>query len=209
MWSTKDLASIVIMAVLGFVSTALVAQMAGLITGIPGANYIFTIILAIVTSFSFLLYEGRRWRFFVQMAIFGLLVTPTYLGGPPFQPIKVNFAITAVIADAVVNSYYATFSKREKLKWWAILSALVYWTMLPFIGSLLNPLFFPPEYVRLFINAVLFLTPVIVVEAIAGGYLGYRIYCRVKPVDSAHPVTHPSLDSPGLPGNAARRPRKR
>ena len=83
MLNTKDLSLIIILAVVGFVMTLLVAQTATLLTGIPGANYSLTIVLAIVTGFSLLIYEGnegRRWRFFAQTVLFAILIMPTRLG---------------------------------------------------------------------------------------------------------------------------------
>src|SRR3989304_3497970 len=181
MWSSKDIACIIFLAVLGLVSTALVVQMAGLISGIPGANYVFTIVLAVQTSFSFLAYEGRRWRFFVQFSLFTFMVIPTYLGGPPFDvPGRIHFFITGFLADLVINSFYETFKKREKLDWWSVSGALLFWVMLPFSALLIRPLFYSPEAVALFANVVLLLLPVIIAESIAGGYLGYRIYLRVR-----------------------------
>lgn len=181
MWSSKDISCIVMLSVVGLVATALVAQMAGLISGIRGSNYIFTIILAIVTGLSLLMYEGRRWRFFAQTALFAILIIPTYLSGPPFSvQSKIHFFITGFVADAVVNSFYCAFRKREKLKYWSIFGALLFWGMLPLFSLLIRPFFYPPEAVALFANVVLVLLPVIIVEAIAGGYLGYRIYVRLK-----------------------------
>jgi hypothetical protein len=121
MWSSKDICYIILMAVLGVVSTALIVQMAGLISGIRGSNYVFTIILAVQTTISFLLFEGRRWRFFVQFSIFTLLIIPTHLGGVPFAvESRIHFIITALVADLIINSFYDKFRKRVKLKWWSI-----------------------------------------------------------------------------------------
>ena len=181
MWSSKDLCFIIVLSVVGLVSTTLVAQMAGLISGIRGANYVFTIILAIQTSLSFLVYEGRRWRLFAQISLFTILIIPTYLSGPPFSvQSKLHFFITGFIADLILNSLYDAFRKREQLKLWAILGSLLFWVTLPFFSLMIRPLFFSPEAVAFFANVVLLLLPVIVVEAIAGGYLGYHIYLRVR-----------------------------
>ncbi|MEM2107865.1 MAG: hypothetical protein QXL10_01080 [Candidatus Bathyarchaeia archaeon] len=168
------------MAVLGLVSTALIVQMAHLISGIRGANYIFTIILAVQTSFSFLVYEGKRWRFFVQFTIFTFLIIPTYLGGSPFfVPSRIHFIITALIADLVLNSFYKRARVHNKLKLWSVLGTLLFWVMMPFFALLMQPLFYPPEAVAAFANVILLLLPVIIAESIAGGYLGYTIYRRV------------------------------
>jgi hypothetical protein len=181
MWSSKDIGCIICMAVLGLVSTALIAQMAGLITGIRGANYVFTIILAVQTTISFLLYEGRRWRFFVQFSIFTLLILPTFLGGPPFAvQNRIHFIVTAFVADLVVNSFYRRVVGNGRLKLWSVLGSLMFWVLLPFFSLLIRPLFYSLEAVALFANVVFLLLPVIIVEALAGGYLGYRIFLRVR-----------------------------
>jgi hypothetical protein len=54
MWSTKDLTMVVSLAVVGLVLTLIVVQSASMITGIPGANAVFTVILATLTVFLFL-----------------------------------------------------------------------------------------------------------------------------------------------------------
>jgi hypothetical protein len=181
MWSSKDICYIIFMAVLGFVSTALIVQMAGLISGIRGSNYVFTIILAVQTTISFLLFEGRRWRFFVQFSIFTLLIIPTHLGGVPFAvESRIHFIITALVADLIINSFYDKFRKRGKLKWWSISGSLLFWVMLPFFSLVVRPLFFSLEAVLLFANVVLLLLPVIVIESVVGGYLGYLIFLRLR-----------------------------
>ena len=181
MWSSKDISCIIIQAALGFVSTALIAQMAGLITGIRGANYVFTIILAVQTTISILIYEGRRWRFFVQFSIFTLLILPTYLGGTPFVvQTRIHFIINAFVADLVINSFYKTAVSTGRLKLWSVSGSVMFWVMLPFFSLLIRPLFYPIEVVLLFANVVLLLLPVIIVEAVAGGYLGYRICLRLR-----------------------------
>lgn len=169
------------MAVLGLVSTALIAQMAGLISGIPGANYVFTIILAVQTTISFLLYEGRKWRFFVQFSIFTLLILPTYLGGTPFAvQTRIHFIIAAFVADLVINSFYKSAVRNGRIKLWSVLGSLMFWVILPFFGLLILPFFVPLDTIALFANAVLLLLPVIIIESVAGGYLGYRIFLRLK-----------------------------
>ena len=181
MWSSKDVCCVICMAVLGLVSTALIAQMAGLITGIRGANYVFTIVLAVQTTISFLLYEGRRWRFFVQFSIFTLLILPTYLGGTPFAvQTRIHFVINAFIADLVINSFYKLASEHGKIRLWSVLGSLMFWGLLPFFSLLIRPLFYSLEAVALFASVVFLLLPVIIVEALAGGYLGYQIFLRLR-----------------------------
>lgn len=184
MIKTKDLSLIIIMAVVGFVSAVSFNQLAGLITGIAGANFLFVISLAIQTSFSTLMYEGRRWRFFIQFSIFSLLTVPTSLGGTPFDLInRIPQIFTAFLADIGINSIYGIFKKKNQLKAWAISTTLAFWLAMPFIGILTMPLYLPSEAVTNFIQIVVILLPVIIVESSFGGYLGYKIYKRVKNID--------------------------
>ena len=180
MWTSKEIAVIIVLAALSFVSTILIVQTAGMITGIPGANFIFTIILAIQTSFALLYYQGKRWRFFAQMALFYLLVIPTYLGGTPFDALgKTHFLITAFLTDVVVNSLYSYFNKQKRLLLFSCFAGLFYWVLQPFIGVGVASVLFMPDYATRLLSVVTLLSPVIIAEALAGGYIGYKIYQRI------------------------------
>lgn len=184
MFNTRELCQIIILAVLGFVSTVLVGQVATMISGIPGANYLLVIIYAIQTSFALLLYNGRRWRFFTQTTLFTLLIIPTYIGGIPFDVVsKINLIVNSFLCDLVFNSVFNTFKEKNKLVWWTILATVVFWSLNPLFGVLIKSLFlFPSEFMMRFIGILPFLFPVIIVESIAGGYIGYTIYERIKKV---------------------------
>lgn len=184
MLNSKDLCVIIIMAVLGLVITVLVGQVATMITGIPGANYVLVIVFAIQTSFALLLYEGRRWRFFVQMTLFTFLIIPTYIGGIPFDFLsKTNLIVNSFQCDLLFNSVYGIFKKQNKLVWWAILVAVEFWLLNPFFGLLIKSLLlYPPEFMMKFIGVLPLLLPVIIVESAAGGYIGHKIYERIKKV---------------------------
>ena len=169
------------MAVVGFVITVVINQVAGLITGISGINFLFVITLAIWSSFSSLIYEGRRWRFFFQFALFSVLTTPTSLGGVPFDFIsRMPQIFVAFLGDIGINSCYNEFKKSDKLKIWAVSTTTVFWLAMPYISILLMPLFASEETINNFIKIVLVLSPIIIIESIIGGYLGYKIYKRVK-----------------------------
>jgi hypothetical protein len=155
--------------------------MAKVVTGIRGSNYLFTIILAIPICLSLLMYEGRRWRFFIQMSIFTLLIIPTSLGGTPFDPVsRLGGFATAFFVDLLVNSLYGVFKKHKKLVFWSVLVSVVYWALNPFFSTVVKYLFFSPEVMEAFLNVVLVLLPVIMIEAIAGGIIGYQIHQRLK-----------------------------
>jgi len=176
---TRDLTTIIVMAVLQFVITVLIAQMGTIITGIPGTNFLFTILLAIPITFSLLTYEGRRWRIFMQLALFVLLAIPTRLGGPAFDPIsRLGSLTSAFLIDIIANSLYGQFKKREKLLWWAVIVSGIYWCMIPLFSTVTKILFYTPDTVERFIGIVSLLFPVIIAEALIGGYIGYQIYKR-------------------------------
>lgn len=177
---TRDLTTIIIMAVLQFVISALFAQMGTVITGIPGTNFLFTILLAIPIAFSLLIYEGRRWRIFMQLALFSLLAIPTRIGGAPFDPIaRLGSLATAFLIDLIANSLFGFFKKREKLVWWSVLTSGVYWAILPFFKIVVMIIYYSPEAVERFIEIVTLLYPIILAEALVGGYIGYLIYKRI------------------------------
>ena len=180
MWQTKDICYVIFMAILGIVSTVLIVQTASLFSGIQGANYIFTIVMAIQTGFSLCLYEGRRWRLFAQNAILNLLIIPTHLGGPPFSLTKFHLVTTALVIDLVFNSFYKTFKTTGKIKVWSILGTVSFYLIMPFISLMVRSVFYSPEAVTLFSNVIVVLSPVIIVESIAGGYFGYHIFLRLK-----------------------------
>lgn len=169
------------MSAIGFVCALFILQMAGLLSGILGANYLCTIFLAMINTVSLLLFEGRRWRFFVQFSLFTLLIIPTYLGGVPFfVQGRIHFIIVAFFADLVINSFYKKAIEHGKLMWWSILGSLFFWLIFPFFSLLVRPLFYSFEAMVLFANVVLLMLPVIIVQSLAGGYLGYKIYQRVR-----------------------------
>lgn len=185
MIESRDLMLIVCLAVLGFVISASIVQMAHLLTGIPGASYFFTILLSLQTSLSLLMYEGRRWRFLVQMTLFTFLIIPTPIGGVPFDLFsKIQMIANAFLVDMIFNSIYGTFKKQDKLRSWAILSAVVFWVMNPFFGLMIKPFFFPPDFAFRILNILFWILPLITVQSIAGGYLGHKIFMRLKDVVS-------------------------
>jgi hypothetical protein len=115
------------------------------------------------------------------MILFVILTTPTNLGGPPFDiTARLNTIINAFICDLAFNSIHGRFKEHKKLLPWAVIATVAFWVMNPFISSLIKPIFFPPEYVAAFVSAVLLLLPVIIIESIIGGYVGYKIYGRAK-----------------------------
>jgi hypothetical protein len=176
---TRDITTIIVMAGLQLIIAISIAQMGTLITGIAGTNFLLTIFLAIPISFSLLTYEGRRWRIFMQLALFSLISIPTHIGGTPFDPTpRTSSLATAFLIDIVANSLYGFFKNHNKLLCWAILTSAIYWIMTPLLKIVISTIFYTPEFVESFTSVVLCLFPIIVAEAIIGGYMGYKIHKR-------------------------------
>ena len=115
------------------------------------------------------------------MSIFTLLIIPTSLGGTPFDPVsRLGGFATAFLVDLLVNSLYGVFKKHEKMVFWSVLVSVVYWALNPFFSTVVKFLFFSPEVMEAFLNVVLVLLPIIIVEAIIGGIVGHQIYQRLQ-----------------------------
>ena len=167
-------------AVLNVVLMVLIGQVPELITGIPAIGYAFNIFYAITGSIALLMYEGRRWRIFTQSLLFNSLAIFLVR---IYTPIAAVVSILAsFIMDVVFNSFYKSFRKRNKLIWWGILSQVYSHTTQPVWTLLFVSVFLAPFEAVLrtwFFPVIVVVLPVIIVEAIAGGYLGYKTYLRV------------------------------
>lgn len=181
--NSKDLAVTIIFAVLNFVFLVLIAQVPYLITGLPGVGYVFNIFFNIIYSFSLLYYKGKRWLFLMQNVIFQLLtlVIPGSFA-PAIIVAKIPFLINVFILDVVFNSLYGFFRKNNNLVWWAILGQVYFWTIHPFLILLFYSLFLFIEGISTawFIPIMSIMLPIMIIEAVIGGYIGFRIYERVE-----------------------------
>jgi len=180
---SKDLAVTILFAVLNFVFLVLIAQVPYLITGLPGVGYAFNIFYNIIYSFSLLYYKGKRWLFLLQGVIFQLLtlVIPGSFA-PAILVAKIPFLINVFILDAVFNSLYGFFRKNNNLVWWAILGQVYFWTTQPFLILLFYSLFIFIEGISTvwFISIMSIMLPIMIIEAVIGGYIGFHIYERVE-----------------------------
>lgn len=181
MWESRDLALVTILAVVSFVYSLFVGQLGNLITGIQGFNYLFIVGHAVFISFGFLIYEGRRWRLLLQGIVGAFLTLATALSGTPFDPIsKIPMILNSFFGDLIFNSLYSLFEKRNKLVLLAIIVALGFVLIMPLYVSLNMYLFYLPQALNMYLSVYLMLLPVTLVETVIGGYLGFRIYERVK-----------------------------
>lgn len=180
MWSSRDLSHVIVFAVLGLVYSVLVVQTA-YFTAIPGATFFFLIVFAIFVSIQLLLYQGRRWRFFVSTTLFTILTIPVPFAGPSFDILaRTPLIIGAFIGDLLFNTMYEFVKKHNKLLWLTVLFSLQYHLMNSVFSIMIYYLFYSPQRLTSYISVISFVLPVIIVESIAGGYIGYKVYERVK-----------------------------
>ena len=180
MWESRDIALVIILAVTSFIYTVFLGQLGNLFTGILGFNYLFIIGHAIIISFSFLIYKGRRWRFLLQSMIVALLTLPTFQSGAPFDLLaRAPMIIGSFFADATFNSLYPYFCLRNKVVLWAILVPVAFLLITPLTMAVNLFLFYTSEAFLLYVNVFLLLLPVTMTEAIFGGFVGYKIFKRI------------------------------
>ena len=118
MWSSRDIALVIVTSVVVFIFSLTVFQLPRLLTGIVGLNYVTTVGMAFLISLTFLLFEGRRWRFLAHNTLVVILSFPTSLIGVPFDIFPRLVSILAGLpADLILNSFYQNFSNSNKLVW--------------------------------------------------------------------------------------------
>jgi hypothetical protein len=178
--SSRDITLIIMFAVIIIIFRFLIGRFVGMIA-IPGFIYALSIFYSVVQSVSFLTYRGRRWRFFAQ----GLLSTLLFFVfiNPTFRPNEMAILLNFFIVDVVFNSFYGSFERKNKLLWLTFIFQLYYWITYAFWILLFNvALFFPFESFlkNWFIPVMSVMLPIMILEALAGGYIGYKIYRRVE-----------------------------
>ena len=181
--NTKDVALATLLAVVSFLTHAGIGQMPTLITGIPGIGYYFIIIHTILYSIAALLFQGRRWRLLFMTGLIVVLTLPLFLGGPPFDIIsRLPIITSAFFFDLFFNSLYELFNRKNLLALWAISGVTFQFMCGTLLTVPINLLFYTPEVVQSLFNIISAFLPVILVESIIGGYLGYQVYKRIKSV---------------------------
>jgi hypothetical protein len=184
MWNSRDLALVIILAVASFVYTVFVGQLGNMVTGILGFNYFFVIGHAVIISLSFLMYQGRRWRFFLQSVLVAFLTLPTFMTGQPFDLLSKWPSIAGgFLVDLIFNSVYSYFVNRKQLFLWAFLSVFVFFLIAPLFAAINMLLFYPPQVFTTYVSVYLLLFPVTLVELLIGSFLGKQTYTRInKPI---------------------------
>jgi hypothetical protein len=180
--TSRDITLVIMFSVLELVFQGLIGQVPGLITGIEGIGYAFTIFYSIIQSVAYLMYEGRRWRIFAQgllHALIALAIIPTFI-----PPVALAAIVNTLIVDVIFNSLYGRFKGANKLFVWILIVQVYYWATQPLwlipIFSLFAPL---EEFITAWFVPVMSITlPIMIIEAVAGSYIGYKIYRRVEKV---------------------------
>jgi hypothetical protein len=180
MKNSRDLALIIVFAVLNFTIMLITAEITNLIYMI-GLSYVFTVLYAINASVAWLMYEGRRWRILSQAILFNTLAV---LFVPSKTVVSFISAIShALVADLIFNSFYGNFKSRDKLLWWIILLQIFFWATSPLWNLVfLSSFVYPLESVLkvFFIPTMTVGFPIMMVSAIAGAIIGYKIFRRVE-----------------------------
>jgi len=181
MKNSRDLALVVMFVAISFVFNVSVGQVPSLITGIPGIAFVFTIVYSIIQSVAYLMYEGRRWRILAQALLLNLLY---FLFIPSWTPPLVMATITNMfIVDLIFNSLYGKFKRDNRLFRWILALQVCSWITYSFIVLPFLLLFIPMEaVVTYFVTVLIVWLPIIIVEAVAGSYIGYKIYRRVEKI---------------------------
>ena len=181
LWNSRDVALIIMLAVTGFVYTALVFQLGFLVSGIPGSNYLFVIGQAIWNSIAYLLFEGKRWRLVFTITLFGLLTMPTSAMGTPFNILpRIPLILNGLQLDIIMNTVYPFFKRKNKLMWAAIIFSLENFIIDGILRIATYPVFYSIEYASTFIGIFFMMLPIIIIESVAGGYLGFKIYHKIS-----------------------------
>jgi hypothetical protein len=158
-----------------------VGQLPYIVTGIAGIGYYLIIVHTILYGVAALIFEGRRWRIFFMTAIIAVLTLPLYMGGQPYDIIaRLPMLTSAFFFDLIFNSIYKMFKTRHWLLFWAISGVTFHFTLTILLKVPINLIFYTPDVVGALFQATIVFLPVIIIEAIIGGYIGYQIYKKVE-----------------------------
>ena len=179
MKNSRDIALIIMFVALSFAFNELVGQLPTLITGIQGSAFVFTIVYSIIQSVAYLMYGGRRWRILTQALLLSLLY---FLFIPSWTlPVAMATVTNMFIVDVVFNSLYGKFKRDNRLFWWILALQVYSWTTYSFLLLPFLSLFIPmAAVVTYFVTIGIVWLPIIIIEAVAGSFIGYKIYRRVE-----------------------------
>ena len=115
--------------------------------------------------------------------LYGLLTMPTFAMGTPFNILpRIPLVFTALQTDILYCSVFLFFKNRKKMSWLASLVTLEHVLVDLFLRMFMYPFFYSPEYAATFTGIMLIMMPIIIIECLVGGFIGYKIYERIKRV---------------------------
>jgi hypothetical protein len=167
--------------VLIFAFRLLIDRGVGMIN-IPGLAYILSIFFSIIYSLFFLMCKGRRWRLSL-LALLSTMLCVIFIN-TAVHPTEMATLLNLFIADMVFNNLYGTFERKNKLLWLTILFQVYFWaTYSLWLLVFYSVQFYTFEaFLMNWLIPTVSITPVLIVEGLAGGFIGYQIYRRVKKI---------------------------
>jgi len=176
--ASRDLALVAMFVALSFVFKELFGQIEAF-TGIPGSDFALTIVYSIIQSVAYLMYGGRRWRILAQALLINLLYLlfiPTWI-----PPVLMATILNWFIVDIVFNSFYGKFERDNRLFRWILALQIYSWTtysfmLLPFLALLIST----EVAITYFVTIGIIWLPITIAQAVAGSYIGYKIFRRVE-----------------------------
>ncbi len=185
MKNSRDITLIIVFSAIVLVFRYFIGQFVLMMSTItfPGFVFLLSVFFSVIQCVSFLMFKGRRWRFFalgvLSTLLFFIFINPT------FQANEMAILMNYFIADVVFNSFYSSFDKKNKLLWLTIGFQLYYWIAYTFWLLLFaTALFYPFEsfFNNYFIPVFSLMLPVMIIEALAGSFIGYKIFGRVEKI---------------------------
>jgi hypothetical protein len=176
--ASRDLALVAMFVALSFVFKELFGQIEAF-TGIPGSDFALTIVYSIIQSVAYLMYGGRRWRILAQALLINLLYLlfiPTWI-----PPVLMATILNWFIVDIVFNSFYGKFERDNRLFRWILALQIYSWTTYSFMLLPFLALFISTEVaITYFVTIGIIWLPITIAQAVAGSYIGYKIFRRVE-----------------------------
>ena len=98
-------------------------------------------------------------------------------------PVAMATITNMFIVDLIFNSLHGKFKRDKRLFLWILTLQLFSWTLHTFINLPFHLLFIPmEEFMAVFVPLISVMLPIIIVEAVAGSFIGYKIYGRVEKI---------------------------
>ena len=125
------------------------------------------------------MFEGKRWRFAVFGAVYTLLISIVFASVGSNVLLRGLPMVTGIfIQDIIYNSVYSNFLKNNRLK---LLSTIVgiqgLFTDVLF-RIIINYFILSESSFSVYIGLILTMSPILLFNAVLGGYLAYIIYKR-------------------------------